>query len=67
MHSGASGGARSATACITSLHALQAKIILVDFNLMVSTLTAKPPNLIPHQSLRLDGMVHYSNYAHEKY
>ena len=34
-------------------YALQAKIILADFNLAVSTPTAKPPNLIPHQLLWL--------------
>ena len=32
------------------------KIILVDFNLAVSTPTAKPPNLIPHQIFRLYGI-----------
>ena len=53
---GAPGGAKSARACITSLRALQAKIILADFNLAVSTQTAKPPNLIPHQIFRLYGM-----------
>ena len=33
-----------------------AKIILPDFNLPVSILTAKLPNLIPHQIFRLYGM-----------
>ena len=32
-------------------YALRAKIILADFNLAVSTQTAKPPNLIPRQML----------------
>ena len=31
------------------MRVLQVKIILVDFNIAVSTLTAKPPNLIPRQ------------------
>ena len=51
MHSlrgGVPGGAKSATACITSLHVV-GRIILVDFNLAVSTPTAKLPNLIPRQ------------------
>ena len=34
-------------------YVLRVKIILVDFNLAVSTHTAKPINLIPHQILRL--------------
>ena len=52
---GAPGGAKSATACITSLRALQVKIILADFNLAVSTQTTKPPNLIPRQFFQLYG------------
>ena len=36
-------------------YALQAKIILADFNLAVSTLTTKPPNLNPRQIFRLYG------------
>ena len=40
---GVLGGAKSATACITSLR-VAGKIILADFNLAVSTLTAKLPN-----------------------
>ena len=40
---------------ITSLRVLWAKMILADFNLVVSTQTAKPPNLIPHQIFRLYG------------
>jgi len=39
------GGTKSTTACITLLH-VAAKIILADFNMAVSTLTAKPPNFI---------------------
>ena len=38
------------------LHALQCghwKKLLADLNLAVSTPTAKPPNLIPHQIFRL--------------
>ena len=35
-------GAKSTTACTTSL-CVEYKIILPDFNLAVSTLTAKPP------------------------
>ena len=49
------GGAKSATACITSLR-VAGEIILADFNLTVSTLTAKPPNLIPWQIFRLCGI-----------
>ena len=30
---------------------------LADFNLAVSTLTAKPPNLISHQIIQLHGML----------
>ena len=53
---GAPGGAKSATACITSLRVAgetidspgailsMAKLMLVDFNLTVSAQTAKPPN-----------------------
>ena len=37
-------------------YALQAEIILVDFNLAVSTQTDKPPNLIPHQIFWLYSM-----------
>ena len=45
------------TALLYALHhyMLQAKIILVDFNLVVSTLTAKLPNLIPRQIFQLYG------------
>ena len=35
------------------------KTILVDFNLAVSTLIAKPPNLIPRQIFQLNGKVHW--------
>ena len=35
---------------------LQAKIMLADFNLAVSTQTAKLPNLIPHQIFQLYGI-----------
>ena len=35
----------------------EAKIILANFNLAVSTLTAKPPNLNPCQIFRLHGML----------
>ena len=48
-HRGVPGGAKSATACITSLH-VWVKIILA-----VSTLTSKLPNLIPRQIFRLYG------------
>ena len=64
---GTPGGAKSATACITSLRTLQAEIILVDFNLAVSTQTAKPPNLIPRQIFRLYGTyihTHSHTYIH---
>ena len=37
-------------------YTLRAKIILADFNLAVSTQTAKLPNLIPRQIFRLYGM-----------
>ena len=50
-HRGASGSARSATA---SLRMLQAKIILADFNLAVSTQTAKPPNFL---AIRYSGKI----------
>ena len=46
LRRGVLDGAKSATACIMSLR-LQMK--LVDFNLAISTQTAKPPNLIPYQ------------------
>ena len=49
-------GAKNATACIMSLRVLQATI-MVDFNLAVSTQTAKPSNLIPRQIFRLYGSV----------
>ena len=55
LRKGAPGGAKSATACIMSLRvagAGAAEIILEDFNLAVSTPTAKPPNLNPHQISR---------------
>ena len=55
LRGGVPGGAKSTTACITSLRPLQAKIILADFNLLVSTQTAKPPNLIPRQIFQLYG------------
>ena len=56
------------TACVEGpkalLHALRhvlgAKILLVDFNLAVSTPTAKLPNLIPCQIYRLYSMYHSS-------
>ena len=46
-------------ALLHALHhyVLQAKIILVDFNLAFSTPTAKPPNLIPCQIFWLYGIV----------
>ena len=47
---------KSAIACIESLR-VASKIILANFNLAVTTLTAKPPNLIPHQIFQL-----YGNY-----
>ena len=43
---------KSTTACITSLCGA-CEILLADFNLAVSTLTARPPNLIPHQIFQL--------------
>ena len=49
---GAPGGAKSATACITSLH-IVGENNLADFNSAVSTPTAKPPNLILRQNFRL--------------
>ena len=52
LHRGAPG--KSTTACITPLHVAY-EIILADFNLAVLTLTAKLPNLIPHQILQLYG------------
>ena len=47
--------AKSTTTCITSLHVVY-KIILPDFNLAVSTSTAKLPNLILCQIFRLYGI-----------
>ena len=53
------GRAKSTTACITSLRvAGAAKILLADFNLAVSTLTAEPPNLNPRQIFWLYSMCH---------
>ena len=50
-------------ALLHALHhyALRVKIILADFNLAVSTPTAKPPNLIPRQIFRLYGTLVGSN------
>ena len=65
LRKGAPGGAKSATACIMSLRvagAGAAEIILADFNLAVSTPTAKPPNLNPHQIFRLYGIVNDQYY-----
>ena len=59
-HRGVPGGAKSATPCITSLRLLWAKIILADFNLAVSTQTAKPPNLIPRQIFQLYGNAYFN-------
>ena len=47
------GGAKSASACITSL-----RIVGENKDLAVSTQTAKPPNLIPRQLFRLYSMSH---------
>ena len=56
------GRAKSATACITSLH-VAGKIIMSHFNLVVSTLTAKPPNLVSRQIFQLYGMqFHLATY-----
>ena len=55
LRRGALDRAKSTTACIMSLR-VACKIILVDFNLAVSTLTAKLPNLIPCQIFRLYGI-----------
>ena len=57
LHRGAPDGAKSATACIMSL-CVMFKLILLDFNLGVSILTAKLPNLI--QIFRLYTMHHWS-------
>ena len=51
---GALDGAKSATACIMSLW-LAYEILLADFNLAVSTPTAKPSNLILRQIFQLYG------------
>ena len=51
---GAPGGMKSVIACIVSLR-VAGKIILANFNLAVSTLTVKPPNLIPRQIFQLLG------------
>ena len=42
-------------------YALPAKIILVDINLVVSTLIIKLSNLIFHQIYRLYGILYYTN------
>ena len=55
LRRGAPDRAKSATACITSL-CVASKMILAGFNLAVSTLTPKLPNLIPHQIFQLYGM-----------
>ena len=54
---GVPGGAKSATACITSLCIVGEKN-LADINLVVSIQTAKPPNLILRQIFRLYGITH---------
>ena len=59
LRKGAPGGAKSTTACITSLRVAGvgvAEIILADFNSAVSTPTAKPPNLNPYQIFWLYGI-----------
>ena len=48
-------GAKSTTACIMSLY-VACKRILADFNLTVSTPTAKLPNLIPRLIFWLYGI-----------
>ena len=56
LRKGAPGRAKNTTACITSLRVAGVgvtEIILADFNSAVSTPTAKPPNLNPHQIFRL--------------
>ena len=54
-------GSKSATACITSLCitslCIAYEIVLVDFNMAVSTLTAKLPNLIPRLIFQLYGIL----------
>lgn len=50
-------GAKSAT--VTLLH-VAGKTILVNFNLAVSALIAKPPILIPCQIFRLYGMLSFA-------
>ena len=44
--------AKSATACIMPLH-ITYEIVLGGVNFVISTPTAKPPNLIPQQIFRL--------------
>ena len=56
---GALGRAKSATACITSLQIVH-KIILADFNLVVSTLTSKLLNLI---SVKFSAIWYQSSYT----
>ena len=56
LRRGVPGGEPRALLHALRHYALQAKIILADFNLVVSTQTAKPPNLIPRQIFRLYGM-----------
>ena len=57
MYSSLEGRRAGLRALLHALHRymLRAKIILVDFNLVVSTPTVKPPNLISRQIFRLYG------------
>ena len=54
LYRGVLDGTKSATTCTMSLHVAY-EIILADFNLAVSTLTAKSQNIIPHQIFWLYG------------
>ena len=54
-HRGMPDRAKNSTGCIMSLPVVY-EIILADFNLAVSTPTAKPQNLIPRRIFRLYGI-----------
>ena len=55
LHRGAPDGTKGTTACITLLR-VAGENNISGFNLAVSTQTAKPPNLIPHQIFQLYGI-----------
>ena len=54
------------TACSTMLLCVAYEIILAGFNFVVSTPTAKPPNIIPRQIFRLYGSNCTENWTDAK-